>query len=49
MRRDKKARESGLVWVLPTALGHGEMVSDVSWGEVESELAGFLGAARAAR
>jgi 3-dehydroquinate synthase len=42
MRRDKKARESGLVWVLPSALGRGEMVSDVSWTEVESELRGFL-------
>ena len=30
MRRDKKARESGLVWVLPSALGRGEMVSDVT-------------------
>jgi hypothetical protein len=45
MRRDKKARESGLVWVLPSALGRGEMVSDVSWSEVENELRGFLTAA----
>jgi 3-dehydroquinate synthase len=42
MRRDKKARESGLVWVLPGALGRGELVSDVSWSEVETELRGFL-------
>jgi 3-dehydroquinate synthase len=42
MRRDKKARETGLVWVLPRALGHGDMVSDVSWREVESELTAFL-------
>ncbi|HEX2463797.1 MAG TPA: 3-dehydroquinate synthase [Thermoanaerobaculia bacterium] len=45
MRRDKKARESGLVWVLPSALGRGEMVTDVSWNEVETELRGFLAAA----
>jgi 3-dehydroquinate synthase len=44
MRRDKKARESGLVWVLPRALGRGEMVSDVHWTEVESELSDFLAA-----
>ena len=44
MRRDKKARESGLVWVLPSALGRGEMVTDVSWSEVETELRGFLAA-----
>jgi 3-dehydroquinate synthetase len=44
MRRDKKARESGLVWVLPSALGRGEMVSDVTWSEVEMELRGFLDA-----
>ena len=49
MRRDKKARESGLVWVLPSALGQGEMVSDVSWTEVETELSAFLGAAGAGR
>jgi 3-dehydroquinate synthase len=42
MQRDKKARESGLVWVLPRELGRGEMVSDVSWTEVESELDAFL-------
>jgi 3-dehydroquinate synthase len=42
MRMDKKARESGLVWVLPSALGRGEMVSDVTWTEVETELSAFL-------
>jgi 3-dehydroquinate synthase len=42
MRRDKKAREAGLVWVLPVALGHGELVNDVAWSEVESELHRFL-------
>ncbi len=42
MDRDKKARESGLVWVLPRALGEGRMVSDVSREELLRELAGFL-------
>jgi 3-dehydroquinate synthase len=41
MARDKKARESGLVWVLPVALGHGRMVA-VPAAEVAAELAGFL-------
>ena len=45
MRRDKKAREGALVWVLPRELGRGDMVADVSWHEVEAELAAFLGAA----
>jgi 3-dehydroquinate synthase len=49
MRGDKKAREGGLVWVLPAALGRGEMVSDVPWREVETELAAFLTAGVAAR
>jgi 3-dehydroquinate synthase len=48
MRRDKKARESGLVWVLPRALGEGEMVGDLSWEEVERELEAFLRAEAAA-
>jgi 3-dehydroquinate synthase len=42
MRRDKKAREGTLVWVLPGALGRGELADDVSWSEVESELIAFL-------
>ena len=42
MARDKKARESGLVWVLPARMGEGKMVSDVSPGEVEAELRSFL-------
>jgi 3-dehydroquinate synthase len=45
MRRDKKARESGLVWVLPSALGRGEMVSGIAWSEVETELREFLAVA----
>lgn len=38
MARDKKARESGLVWVLPAALGEGRMVSGIPWEEVAAEL-----------
>jgi 3-dehydroquinate synthase len=40
--RDKKARESGIVWVLPDTLGRGRLVTDVQPAEVRSELAGFL-------
>lgn len=46
MRRDKKARESGLAWVLPRSLGAGQIVENVDWEEVETELAGFLRALR---
>lgn len=42
MGRDKKARQGGLVWVLPVAVGEGRMVSDVDTDEVRRELAGFL-------
>jgi 3-dehydroquinate synthase len=42
MARDKKARESGLVWVLPTAPGEGTMVSGISPEVVEAELEAFL-------
>jgi 3-dehydroquinate synthase len=42
MARDKKARERGLVWVLPAALGVGRMVDDVGWEEVVGELRAFL-------
>lgn len=42
MARDKKARESGLAWVLPARLGEGRVVGGVSEGEVRRELAGFL-------
>jgi 3-dehydroquinate synthase len=43
MARDKKARESGLVWVLPRSLGEGSMVDGISNEEVRTELEGFLG------
>ena len=42
MARDKKARESGLVWVLPERLGRGRVVADVSPEETRRELDAFL-------
>ncbi len=42
MARDKKARERGLVWVLPAALGEGRMVEGIGWEEVVGELRAFL-------
>jgi 3-dehydroquinate synthase len=42
MARDKKARESGLTWVLPAALGEGRMVDGIGGPEVERELQLFL-------
>ncbi|HEY0511497.1 MAG TPA: 3-dehydroquinate synthase [Thermoanaerobaculia bacterium] len=42
MARDKKARESGLVWVLPRDLGEGWMAEGVPEAEVLSELGDFL-------
>lgn len=42
MGRDKKARESGLAWVMPRRLGKGETVTDVGEDEVRRELAAFL-------
>ncbi len=42
MTRDKKATEDGLVWVLPRALGRGEMVSGILAAEVGEELVSFL-------
>jgi 3-dehydroquinate synthase len=41
MARDKKARERGLVWVLPSAIGEGRMVEGIGWEEVAAELRGF--------
>jgi 3-dehydroquinate synthase len=40
--RDKKAKEGGLVWVLPAAVGRGVMVQDVAPEELAGELAAFL-------
>lgn len=42
MGRDKKATEGGLIWVLPTAFGSGDMFTDVEVEEVQAELAAFL-------
>jgi 3-dehydroquinate synthase len=42
MRKDKKALESGLVWVLPAAPGEGRMVSGIGMEAVREELEGFL-------
>jgi 3-dehydroquinate synthase len=42
MRRDKKARETGLVWVLPTRIGSGQPTSEVDEDEVRRELDAFL-------
>ena len=45
MSRDKKATEGGLTWVLPRALGSGEMVSDIDLREIHRLLSDFLSAA----
>ena len=42
MARDKKARESGLAWVLPASLGRGAIVEDVTATELRRELTAFL-------
>jgi 3-dehydroquinate synthase len=42
MGRDKKARESGLVWVLPRALGEGWMAGGIPDHEVLAQLREFL-------
>ncbi len=42
MARDKKARESGLVWVLAKDLGEGWMTDEVPQSEVVDELRRFL-------
>jgi len=48
MGRDKKARESGLVWILPAAPGRGEIVADLDPAVVRTELRAFLEDSRAA-
>ncbi|MGB5817015.1 MAG: 3-dehydroquinate synthase [Thermoanaerobaculia bacterium] len=40
--RDKKARESGLSWILPRQLGRCEIVDDIAESEVLQELEPFL-------
>ncbi len=43
LARDKKARESGLTWVLPMAPGRGERVAGIAGAEVAREVGSFLG------
>lgn len=43
MARDKKALESGLVWVLPRTLGQGWMAGDIPADEIRTRLRAFLG------
>jgi 3-dehydroquinate synthase len=45
MGRDKKARASGLSWILPLRAGRAEVVSDLPRAIVEEELAKFLNTA----
>jgi 3-dehydroquinate synthase len=40
--RDKKARESGLTWILPMAPGRGERTDGIGAAEVASEVDSFL-------
>jgi 3-dehydroquinate synthase len=40
--RDKKARESGLSWILPRELGRCEIVADISESQVLQEMVPFL-------
>ena len=47
MGRDKKARESGLVWILPAEPGRGEIVADLDSALVRCELLAFLDDSRA--
>lgn len=42
MARDKKARESGLSWILPRGLGECEIVADIAESEVLQALEPFL-------
>lgn len=42
LARDKKARDSGLVWVLPMAPGAGERVEGIGTTEVATEIESFL-------
>jgi 3-dehydroquinate synthase len=42
MARDKKVRESGLVWVLPRRWGEGWMAEGIGWAEISREMADFL-------
>ncbi len=43
LARDKKARESGLTWILPMAPQQGERIAGIGAAEVARELESFLG------
>ena len=45
--RDKKARESGVAWVLPQAIGHGEITTSIPDATVRGHLERFLTQGRA--
>lgn len=47
LQKDKKATESGQVWVLPMASGRVDLVSDLPEAEVRLEIEEFLKASRA--
>jgi 3-dehydroquinate synthase len=49
MARDKKARESGLTWILALGPGRGARVADLPAERVAAELRGFTAALRALR
>jgi 3-dehydroquinate synthase len=42
LQRDKKSRESGLIWVLPVAIGEGAFFSDFTPTEIAAKVADFL-------
>jgi 3-dehydroquinate synthetase len=42
MACDKKARESGLTWVLPVAPGQGRMVDGIGMDVIAAELQSFM-------
>ena len=42
LARDKKARESGLVWILPRSAGVGARTTGIEEGELRAELISFL-------
>ena len=49
MRRDKKAREGGISWVLASSIGRGAIVSGIEDEEVRSELASLMARAHSER
>ena len=47
LEKDKKATQSGLIWVLPMRPGDVDLVSDLPRAEVRSEIDAFLVDSRA--